>query len=292
MAILADKKILFVGHGAIISHYLNVRNLQNHQVVSDSHHRADDKTFITYKELELLNLRHFDTIIIATRLEKLNLDSQKKLTEIFRFLSQNSAGKRFILLSSVAVYGDCTHFCNEGSAKMGKSPYALSKISLERDFASHFSGANHSILRISNIFGAPDQQDVINIFLKGISLENQIRVSREDNFRDFLHVDDFYKVLDFLIMTESDLPHLLNVAFGESISIHGLVNEIIRHPALEGLNLVTEMNFESSHIHSFIDVALLRSLIPSLKQSSKTFVTDYVKNLILMNSGNQIGGQN
>jgi hypothetical protein len=292
MAILSDKKILFVGHGAIIAHYLNVRNLQNYQVISDSHQRADDKTFITYKELELLKLRYFDTIIIAARLEKLNLDSQKKLIDIFKFLSQNSAGKRFILLSSVAVYGDCIHSCNERSAKMGKSQYALSKISLEREFTSHFSGANHSVLRISNIFGAPDQQDVVNIFLNGISLENRIRVTTEDNFRDFLHVDDFFKVLDFLIMTEIELPYLLNVAFGESISIHGLVNEIIRHPALEGLNLVTEMNFESSHIHSFIDVGLLRSLIPSLNQSSKTFVTDYVRNLISMNSGNQIGGQN
>ena len=146
----------------------------------------------------------------------------------------NFKGK-IIYTSSIAVYGN-SKTCNELSKPNPKNFYGLSKLICEEQikYFSKKNGLNITIARLSSVYGAKLERQVIYDILKQINKNNtkiKLNGSALDE-RQLLHVDDLVELLFLLAKTKDKKGYnIYNVANGNKIKIKNIekiVNKIFK----------------------------------------------------------------
>jgi len=135
--------------------------------------------------------------------------------------------KRFIFISSCAVYGDSST-TKESLACVPKSFNGLTKKINEElifEFCKNTS-ISANVLRVFNLYGGDDHFSVVNWIMKSAKENSSFNLNNDGiSQRDFVHVDDVSKVV--LKVIEDNVDHkVLNVGTGLSTSIKDIVSRV------------------------------------------------------------------
>ncbi len=159
-------------------------------------------------------------------------------TKLFLEIAEKQNISEFIFLSTAHVYNkDLNGFFDENSKTDNNHPYAVSNLIGEK-FVEEFHNSNRingKILRLSNIFGKPDIQNIncwdlyINNICKQIYTNRNIKVFSNPNiYRNFLSITDFNDILNQIINKKIVLKNsiILNVGNTKSIQL-GKMAELV-----------------------------------------------------------------
>lgn len=96
---------------------------------------------------------------------------------------------RFILASSVSVYGNNTLYAREDSPSLNVSAYGLSKLWAEQIISKHHSFA---IMRISSMYGVGMKKNTfLPLIIKNAIINDEIYLSGDGSrLQNYIHVDD------------------------------------------------------------------------------------------------------
>jgi len=185
----------------------------------------------------------------------------KGLINLLKLSGENGV-KAFVHASSAAIYGDNPVLPKiETMRPEPKSPYGISKLTGEyynSYYASiyGFSGIN---FRFFNVFGPRQNPNsayaaAVPIFIRR-ALNNQTITIYGDGTqtRDFVFVEDLISAID-CVVSSGKVNDIINVGYGESISINDLVKMIIE---LTGSKSIIEYKpargMEVLHSYSSVD---------------------------------------
>lgn len=170
----------------------------------------------------------FDVLVLAWRgLPK----NGTQRADVLRYLVSNSPkGSLIINLSSVAVYGQNSSVNTEETEPHPINDYGYSKLFLER-YLNILATSRVCNLRISNVFGHPNFDDVVNrTILAGISQTTMLYPEPKKIFRDFIFIDTLTDWIVNFINSDSlhKLSRTYNLSSDKSISLDELIQLIRR----------------------------------------------------------------
>jgi len=164
---------------------------------------------------------------------EVNVDGTFNMLEAAR----RFAVRRFLFISSAAVYGSCPRLpSSEDDPVAPASPYAAQKAAGELLAAAYRQtwGLDTVSLRLFNVFGERQRADssysgVISIFIDALHRGEQPRITGDgEQSRDFIYVGDVVRVIARCLSGEDPGPGPFNVGRGESITIRQLFSIIAR----------------------------------------------------------------
>ena len=221
-----SRSFLFLGYGAIskrVIHELLSRENPTIYLITDRPIPLDlprDVKILSSSNLrDLLLTISFDIVINSWR--TLSSDTQTDRRQLLLSLARKAPIKtRFINFSTVAVYGDSPVIHTESSQLNPVNFYGLEKLEIE-EFIQNVDLFDVHNLRISNVFGDVDLNDVVNRILFAAKNNSEIfLVDPSHVYRDFIHIDDLInyviKIVDSTNMMAFDTIH---IARGSSTSL-------------------------------------------------------------------------
>jgi nucleoside-diphosphate-sugar epimerase len=142
---------------------------------------------------------------------------------------------RVVLSSSCAVYGDTTGPVAESAELQPLSPYAASKVAMERaaDLYQRAYGLSTVSLRYFNVYGRRQRADsdyaaVIPLFINQMADSSPIQIDGDGHqTRDFVHVNDVAWA-NWLAASEPEANGVYNIGSGRSHSILDLAEDLQR----------------------------------------------------------------
>jgi nucleoside-diphosphate-sugar epimerase len=142
---------------------------------------------------------------------------------------------RVVLSSSCAVYGDTTGPVAESAKLQPLSPYAASKVAMERaaDLYQRAYGLSTVSLRYFNVYGRRQRADsdyaaVIPLFINQMADSSPIQIDGDGHqTRDFVHVNDVAWA-NWLAASEPEANGVYNIGSGRSHSILDLAEDLQR----------------------------------------------------------------
>jgi len=195
-----------------------------------------------------------------------------------------------INLGSSCIYPlDARNPINEESIMTGaleptNSPYAMAKLTAIELASSLNVQYGHKILNLmpTNLYGPGDNfSELDSHVIPGLIFRmHKAKIDNQDNFhiwgtgkplREFLHVDDLSRAIEFLINNQPD-DSILNIGSGYEISISDLAEKIKEVLEFEG-NLVFDSSMPDGNPRKLLD----SSKIKSLGWESKTTLHDGLK---------------
>lgn len=186
-----------------------------------------------FEDIPVFGYRHFlsqplnfDIVIVAWRgMPKLNTTKYLVLKHLAAHLSVNAL---IINLSSVAIYGQNLGINSEIDTPNPINKYGASKYGLEC-FLDCFALSKVCHLRISNVFGDDEFNDIVNIALNSIFSGKKLElVSSHTITRDFISINTLLRVIRKIVASSSILKNreIYNVASGISITLYDLISYI------------------------------------------------------------------
>jgi hypothetical protein len=166
----------------------------------------------------------FDVVVFAWR--GLPKAGAEKATVLRHIVGKASPETLIINMSSVSVYGQNSDVNFESTAPRPINPYGFSKYYLER-YLNIFASSKVCNLRISNVFGHPDFDDIVNRMLlsarKNVSID---LVSLDAISRDFISINTLTKNLKDLLFLFSDISNreIFNVSSEVNLKLFELKN--------------------------------------------------------------------
>jgi UDP-glucose 4-epimerase len=149
----------------------------------------------------------------------------------------NAHVKRFVFISSCAVYGEPRYLpTSEEHPTQPLSPYAASKLAAEayRDVFGKVYGLDAVVLRLFNVYGPRQREDdaysgVITKFVNHLIHGKPLVIYGDgEQTRDFVHVEDVVEAVLLALENEKAVGETFNVGSGKPTSINelaGLVSE-------------------------------------------------------------------
>ncbi len=156
----------------------------------------------------------------------------KGTVELLEECTQAGIKKIIFPSSGGAIYGDQNkELYSEDDPLLPISPYAISKLSLERYF-EYFRithGLDYLILRLSNPYGPLQNiignQGIIPIFLNLIKNNQPVTVFGDgDNVRDYIFIDDAIANIKKLAFMKKTKYRIYNIGSGLGTSINDLLD--------------------------------------------------------------------
>ena len=142
--------------------------------------------------------------------------------DVLKYLVQNILPSSIIInLSSVAVYGQNPGINYETTAPKPINPYGQSKLDLEV-YLNIFAASKVCNLRISNVFGDSNFNDIVNKMLSAALDNTTINlVEPHKIYRDYISIDFLIVVLRSFIDSSNQLGarNLFNLSSGTSINL-------------------------------------------------------------------------
>jgi len=177
--------------------------------------------------------------------------------------------KRFVYLSSCAVYGDVAKLpINEDSPVRPISPYASSKLAAEEHCTSFFE--NHGLetvrLRYFNVYGprqaASDYAGVMVKFLERIRMDQPpIIFGDGEQTRDFVHVNDVVEATLLAINRDGVAGNLFNIGTGEVVTINKLCDVFLELTGKKHLKPIFKDAKPGEVRHSQADITKAMNLL-------------------------------
>jgi nucleoside-diphosphate-sugar epimerase len=164
-----------------------------------------------------------------------NVEATQRLLEA---TLRASPAARFVYASSSSVYGQAeTYPTTEAMLPRPHSPYGVTKlagehlVSLYRD---NF-GLATTAFRFFTVYGPRQRPDMaFTRFLTAAWERSPITVyGTGEQVRDFTYVDDIVSALNAAVNTDAELPRVMNLSGGSSVSVNEVlatISEITRRP--------------------------------------------------------------
>lgn len=243
-------RVLITGGNGYIGGRL-AKNLldNNYHVLLAS--RDISKINITSKNLDLIELdwlstksinnscKNIDVVIHTAGMnskdsennEKDAIEFRKKSTSMLIKASQASNVNKFIYISTAHVYSNnLSGEISEKTIPKNFHPYALSHLAAENEVLEANNNNNFfgTIIRLSNCFGAPINKDIncwmllVNNLCKQLIETRTLQLySDGSEYRDFISLKEFNRIMRFLISTKYDSKtfQIINVGSGLSMTV-------------------------------------------------------------------------
>ena len=183
--------------------------------------------------------------------------------------SVDSNVKRFIQVSSAAVYGDASTLpVREDFNLMPLSPYAVSKLAAE-NYAKVFHqiyGLGTVCLRYFNVYGPRqannDYSGAITIFANSIMDNRPPTIFGDgEQTRDFVFVKDVVSANMLALTEKKAVGEIFNIATGEVTTINKIVQILLEIMDKKKLNPVHQEPKEGDIRHSYGSIDKARSLL-------------------------------
>jgi UDP-glucose 4-epimerase len=171
---------------------------------------------------------HFDTVLhLASfpRQKIVNSNPQqgsRVMSQGLLNLLENSklhGTKKFVYVSSSMVYGDFEHGVDETAVCCPLGSYAIMKLAGEALVRDYYRscGLNHTILRLSAVYGPRDIEDrVVSKFLTQAMQGQELVVNGANESLDFTYVDDAVTGIVSAILSDVSNNQTYNIARGRS----------------------------------------------------------------------------
>ncbi len=180
------------------------------------------------------------TISLNHKVSEKNLSNSIKvnyipLLNICNIITQKNLNIKIIYFSTMQVYGNYSKvkLISEQNKKKCKNIYALTHSMCEDilKIFSSYSGIKSTSLRLSNGYGFPQLRTcdcwwlVINDFCLNAQKNNKIEINSDGSpLRDFIHISDIALTVEKLLILKKDLPRVMNLCSGKSISMLEIAN--------------------------------------------------------------------
>ncbi len=172
----------------------------------------------------------FDFFIHLASLSRIKCDSKKKLCKktnyssfkkIIDHLNTLNKKPRVIFISSSHVYGISRKKLTENSITKPSTLYGKLKLKSENFLKANYK--NYCILRLFNVYGRSQPRNFfIPDIIKKIKKKEKIEINK--SIRDFIHIDDVLKIINFVINNE--ITDILNVGSSSGVSLEYIVKKI------------------------------------------------------------------
>jgi len=153
----------------------------------------------------------------------------KEVSMTVNLLSQTSSKTRFILIGSMAEYGQ-SGVLGEGLVCRPNTPYGIAKLKCTETamyYAKHFD-RRVTILRLFGVFGnAEPQHRLIPSIVSSANKNEPLLLSDGLQIRDFVHLGHVCRCITHILMTNSFNGQIVNIGSGEGISIKELILSLI-----------------------------------------------------------------
>jgi nucleoside-diphosphate-sugar epimerase len=183
--------------------------------------------------------------------------------------SLDSDVKRFIQVSSAAVYGDAhTLPVHEEFKPMPLSPYAVTKLAAD-NYAIVFNkiyGLETVCLRYFNVYGPRQANNpysgVINIFAKNFLSNRRPKIFGDGKqTRDFVFVEDVVSATMLALTKKNAVGEIFNIASGKATTINKIVQILEKIMGKKNLNPVHEKPKEGDIRHSYASIEKARTIL-------------------------------
>ena len=178
---------------------------------------------------------------------KTNFLSIKKIINHFNTLKFKP---NFIFMSSSHVYKNSINKINEDHKKKPKSLYGKLKLDSENYLRKNYKKV--CILRLFNIYGKNQPE---NFFIpdinKKIKLQKMIKLNQST--RDFIHVNDVVKIINFII--KKNINETINIGSGYGRQLSSVVKMISSQYKIKPI-----INITSKNDKLIADISKLRSV--------------------------------
>jgi dTDP-glucose 4,6-dehydratase len=181
--------------------------------------------------------------------------------------SADSDVKRFIQISSAAVYGDASTLpVREDFNPMPLSPYAVSKLAAE-NYALVFNriyGLETVCLRYFNVYGPRqannDYSGAITIFVNNLLGDQPPKIFGDGKqTRDFVFVEDVASATMLALTEKNAVGENFNIASGKATTINKIVQILQKLTGKENLKPVFEEPREGDIRHSYASIEKARA---------------------------------
>lgn len=174
--------------------------------------------------------------------------------------------KKFIFISSAAVFGRCEKTISENTPKVANTIYGSSKL-IGEDYCRIYSelfGINCVVLRPFNIYGARQNDEYAGVISKFISriTKNRPPIIFGDGkqTRDFIHVDDICRAIGMSLNYKNNFE-IFNVATGKSISINQLAKILLRISNKQKFKPIYKKPIPGVVIYSSVKIQKIKKLL-------------------------------
>jgi UDP-glucose 4-epimerase len=183
--------------------------------------------------------------------------------------SLDSDVKRFIQVSSAAVYGDAqTLPVREDFKPMPLSPYAVTKLAAD-NYAIVFNkvyGLETVCLRYFNVYGPRQANNpysgVINIFAKNFLSNRRPKIFGDGKqTRDFVFVEDVVSATMLALTKKNAVGEIFNIASGTATTINEIAQILEKIMGKKNLNPVHEKPREGDIRHSYASIEKARTIL-------------------------------
>ncbi len=235
------KSILISGYNSYIGNHFLKKYKKKYKIINykeDINDISKFKLFIKAKKI--------DFFIHLASLSRMQCDVNKKLCKRTNFLSVKKIinhlntlkfKPNFIFMSSSHVYTNSSYKIKEGDKKNPASFYGKLKLQSENYLKKNYK--KYCILRLFNVYG---KNQPYNFFIpdmhKKIKLQKEIRLNK--SIRDFIHVNDVVKILNFII--KNNINDTINVGSGYGKLLSSVVKMVSSKNKNKPLVKITNKN--------------------------------------------------
>ncbi len=174
---------------------------------------------------------------VYEKMEKINVQGTFNLLKALHNIDYSN----FIFTSSSEIYGNNLSPFSETQLPNPVSPYSLSKVHAEtliETFSAQYA-KNYTILRLFNFYGPNMPEDYfIPQMINSLSRNQEFRMTKGEQKRDFMYVDDVLEALVLTIKSNGSHRDIYNVCSGVGTQLSELAEHINRvHTSNSKINI-------------------------------------------------------
>ena len=228
---MKKKRIVFIGSNSFIAKsVMKFLNKKQFSIVRINRNLVDLENTNMVKKLKNL-IKNGDLVFFAAANAPVkNFETfQKNLNMCFNFIEaiKKKSIKKFIYLSSDAVYSDSKTKINESSETKPLSLHGMMHLFRENIFNLVFSGSI-IIIRPTLVYGKDDPHGGYgpNMFNKLIKSKKEIFLfGKGEERRDHINIEDVGKIISGII--EKNLTGIFNVVSGKVVSFYDIAKTLV-----------------------------------------------------------------
>ena len=221
----------------------------------------------------------FDVLILAWRgLPQAGTQKAK----VLRYLVEKSPTDSLIInLSSVSVYGQNSSVNTEETEPRPINDYGYSKLFLER-YLNIFAASRVCNLRISNVFGHPNFDDITNRMLRAAEMQVSMEIVCPDEVtRDFVSIDTLITDLSSLILVSKKIVRreTFNISSGNTLTLAEL-RDIVENCLNTKISFSEKTGNKEMIFNSTVSNYKLRSFLKNDKKFDLIEIRNYLNESI------------